>query len=49
MAKTICQTVAFKNTTPETLYSIYMDAKKHSEATGGAAKISTKIGSPYSA
>ena len=49
MAKTIPQTVVFKNTSPETLYSIYMDSKKHSEATGGAAKISSKIGSSYSA
>jgi activator of HSP90 ATPase len=49
MPKTICQTVVFKNTTPEVLYGIYMDSKKHSEATGGAAKISTKIGSSFSA
>ena len=48
MAKTILQTVVFKNTTPDTLYNIYMDSKKHSKATGGAAKISTKIGSSYS-
>ena len=49
MAKTICQTVVFKNTTPEMLYTIYMNAKKHSKATGGAAKISSKVGSSYSA
>ena len=49
MAKTILQTVVFKNTTPETLYEIYIDAKKHSEATGGKAKISSKVGSSYSA
>ncbi len=49
MAKTILQTVVFKNTTSETLYDIYMDSKKHSKATGGTAKIFTKIGSPYSA
>lgn len=49
MPKTILQTVIFKNTTPETLYTIYMDAKKHSEATGGVAKIFSKAGSSYSA
>jgi activator of HSP90 ATPase len=49
MAKTILQTVVFKKTTPETLYDIYMDAKKHSKATGGTAKISDKAGSSYSA
>ena len=49
MPKIILQTVVFKNTTPETLYDIYMDSKKHSKATGGTAKISSKIGSSYSA
>ena len=49
MAKTILQTVIFKNTKPETLYDIYMDSKKHSKATGGEAKISTKVGSSFSA
>ena len=49
MPKTILQSVTFKNTSPEILYGIYMDSKKHSEATGGAAKISSKIGSAYSA
>ena len=49
MSKTILQTVIFKNTAPETLYDIYMDAKKHSKATGGTAKISAKVGSSYSA
>ena len=49
MAKTILQTVLFKNASPETIYDIYMDAKKHSKAIGGGAvKISSKIGSPYS-
>jgi activator of HSP90 ATPase len=49
MAKTILQTVVFKNTIPETLYDIYMDAKKHSKATGSDAKISSKIGSAFCA
>ena len=49
MAKTILQTVVFKNTTPETLYGIYMDSKKHSQACGGKAKISLKTGSSFTA
>ena len=49
MSKTILQTVVFKNTSPETLYGIYMDSKKHSDATGGEAKISAKEGSPFTA
>ena len=49
MAKTICQTVVFKNTPPETLYAIYMDAEKHSNSIGGGAvKISAEPGSFYS-
>lgn len=49
MAKTIFQAVIFKNTSPQTLYDIYLDSKKHSKACGGEAKISAKIGSSYSA
>lgn len=50
MSKTICQTVIFKNITPEALYGIYMDAKKHSKAIGGSkVSISAKAGSSYSA
>ena len=50
MSKTICQTVVFKNSTPDALYAIYMDAKKHSKAIGGGkVSISAKIGSSYSA
>jgi len=49
MAKTILQTVIFKNTAPETLYDIYMDSKKHSKAIGAGVKISSKAGSSYSA
>lgn len=49
MAKTICQTVVFKNTTPEELYNIYLDPQKHSKAIGGGAvKISSKAGSRFS-
>jgi len=40
---------SFKNTTPKALYELYMDAKKHSTATGAAAKISGKVGGSFSA
>ena len=49
MPKTIVQKVVFKNTTPKILYSLYMDAKKHSELTGAPAKITAKEGTKYSA
>lgn len=49
MPRTIIQTVTFKNTSPEILYGIYMDSKKHSDATGGEAKITSKEGASYSA
>ena len=49
MSKTIVQKVVFKNTTPKVLYDLYMDAKKHSEATGVPAKISATEGSKFSA
>lgn len=49
MPKTIVQKVVFKNTTPKDLYDLYMNAKKHSAATGAPAKISAKEGGTYSA
>jgi activator of HSP90 ATPase len=50
MVKTITQTVLFKSTTPEQLYGIYMDAKKHSAAIGNVpVKISSKVGASFSA
>jgi activator of HSP90 ATPase len=49
MSKTIVQEVVFKNTTPKALYDLYMDAKKHSAATGSPAKISGKVGGSFSA
>jgi activator of HSP90 ATPase len=48
MAKTIVQKVVFKNTTPNVLYNLYMDAKKHGMITGSPATISAKEGSRYS-
>ena len=47
MTKTIAQKVLFKNTTPQVLYSLYMDAKKHSLVTGAKAVISEKEGSKF--
>lgn len=49
MSKTIVQKVLFKNTDPEALYDLYMDAKQHSNITGAPAKISNKVGSSFSA
>ena len=49
MPKTIVQKVVFKNTSPKELYDLYMNAEKHSLATGAAAKISEKIGAKYTA
>jgi activator of HSP90 ATPase len=49
MTKTIVQKVVFKNTTPKDLYELYMDAKKHSVATGAVAVITAKVGNAFSA
>jgi len=49
MPKTIVQKVVFKNTTPQQLYELYMDSKKHSASTGALAKISSKEGGKFSA
>jgi len=49
MPKTIVQTVVFKKTSAKDVYSLYMDEKKHSQATGAPAKISHKEGSTFSA
>lgn len=49
MAKTIVQKVVFKNTSPEKVYDLYMNAKQHSFVTGAPAKISNKVGSSFSA
>ena len=49
MAKTIVQKVVFKNTTSKDLYDLYMNAKKHSKATGAPAQITSKEGVSFSA
>ncbi len=48
MAKTIQQTVAFR-ATPERLYDIYMDARKHAAAIGSTVSITRKVGGRFSA
>ncbi len=49
MAKTILQKVVFKNTTAETLYNLYMEAKQHSAVIGGPVKIQNKEGIAFTA
>jgi activator of HSP90 ATPase len=49
MSKTIIQDVVFKGTTPQAIYDIYLEGKKHSIATGAPASISPKEGTEYSA
>ena len=49
MSNTILQKSPFKNTGPEELYGLYMDAKKHALATGGSAKITNKEGLNFNA
>jgi activator of HSP90 ATPase len=46
--KTIVQKVKFK-ASPEKLYEIFMDSKKHTLATGGKAVISGKVGGSFTA
>ena len=48
MTKTIEQSVDF-NASPETLYEMYMDSRKHSSATGFPAKLGRKAGSAFTA
>lgn len=49
MAKTIFQSILFRNTGVSVLYNLYMDAKLHSMVTGSAAKIQKKEGTKFSA
>lgn len=49
MSKTIVQEMLFKNATPQQLYELYMDSKKHAASTGASAKISSKEGGKFSA
>ena len=49
MPKTIRQTIRFRNASPQQLYELYMDQKKHALVTGAQAKITSKEGTTYSA
>jgi|SRR5581483_3832164 len=46
--KTIIHKVKFK-ATPKELFNLFLDSKKHSEATGGRAKTSRKVGGSFTA
>ena len=48
MAKTIQQTARFP-ASPEALFDIYLDSKKHSAATNSKASVSRKVGGKFSA
>jgi activator of HSP90 ATPase len=49
MPQTLVQTVIFKNAAAKDVYNLYMDEKKHSQATGAPARISQKEGSTFAA
>ena len=48
MTKPIVQSVTFK-ASPEELFAIFTDSKKHSAATGGKASVSAKAGAKFTA
>jgi hypothetical protein len=48
MTKPIVQSVTFK-ASPEELFEIFTDSKKHSAATGGKASVSAKVGAKFTA
>ena len=48
MTLIIQQSVRFR-TTPQALFDLYMDSKKHSRSTGAPARISPKVGSRFTA
>jgi activator of HSP90 ATPase len=48
MTKAIQQSVRFR-ARPEELFEMYLDSKKHSVATGGAAQMSRKAGGAFTA
>ena len=49
MTKTITQTVTFKGASAKDIYGIYMNSKKHAEATGAPADMSKKVGEKWTA
>jgi activator of HSP90 ATPase len=48
VAPTIQQSVRFR-TSPQNLYELYIDSKKHSRSTGAPARINGKVGGRFTA
>jgi len=48
VAPTIQQSVRFR-TSPQDLYELYIDSKKHSRSTGAPARINGKVGGKFTA
>lgn len=48
MTPVIQQSVRFR-TTPQALFDLYIDSKKHGRATGASARISRKVGGKFTA
>ncbi len=46
---TITQTVEFEGVSPQEIYDAFLSSKGHSDMTGGAAKMSNKVGAAFSA
>ncbi len=46
---TLKQTIAFSGVTPKQVYDAFLSSKGHSEMTGGAARMSAKVGAPFTA
>jgi len=49
VAKIVTQKVSFKGVSPDQLYRIYMDAKKHGSFIGSKVTINKKVGAKFSA
>jgi activator of HSP90 ATPase len=49
MSKTIQQTIEFEGVTPEELFEIYVDAKKHAAAIGAPVTMSRRLDVEFSA
>ena len=47
MTKTITQKVTFQGSTAKDVYGIYMNSKKHSDATGAPAEMPRKVGEKW--
>lgn len=47
MPKTIQQTIKFKDVSPEELFDIFMDSKKHGEVIGAEVKMGKKTGDSF--